>query len=72
MSNARALIFGKDSCPYTTAAREDFAARGVAFDYLEVTKDRAAMTRMLGFSKGARQVPVIVEGERVTIGFGGS
>jgi hypothetical protein len=30
------------------------------------------MKKMLGFSKNSRQVPVIVEGEKVTIGFGGS
>jgi len=27
---------------------------------------------MLGFSKGRRAVPVIVDGESVTIGFGGT
>jgi len=27
---------------------------------------------MLTFSKGARKVPVIVEGEKVTIGYGGT
>jgi len=27
---------------------------------------------MLGYSKGRRSVPVIVDGEQVTIGFGGT
>ena len=54
------------------AAREDYARRGVEFDYVDVKKDKAALERMLGYSKGARNVPVIVEGGRVTIGFGGS
>jgi len=27
---------------------------------------------MLAFTKGGRQVPVIVEGDHVTIGYGGS
>ncbi len=30
------------------------------------------MKRMLSYSGNSRQVPVIVEGEKVTIGFGGS
>jgi len=30
------------------------------------------MERMLEFSKGRRSVPVIVEGDRVTIGWGGT
>jgi len=30
------------------------------------------MERMLRYSKGSREVPVIVEDEKVTIGYGGS
>jgi glutaredoxin len=37
-----------------------------------VKKNAADLERMLGFSKGRRDVPVIVEGGQVTIGFGGS
>jgi glutaredoxin len=44
----------------------------VEFQYFNVKKDKAALERMLGFSKGSREVPVIVDGEKVTIGFGGT
>jgi hypothetical protein len=37
-----------------------------------VKKDRAALDRMLAHSKGRRDVPVIVDGDAVTIGFGGT
>jgi glutaredoxin len=37
-----------------------------------VKKDRAGLDRMLTFSKGRRDVPVIVDGDTVTIGFGGT
>lgn len=30
------------------------------------------MEEMLGYSKGVRKVPVIVEGEKVSVGYGGS
>lgn len=66
------LIFGKDSCPYTLAAREDYQARGVPFQYRNVKKSPADLQRMLEFSRGKRLVPVIVEDGRVTIGFGGT
>jgi len=66
------LIFGKDSCPYTLAARDHYRDEGVAFEYRNVKKDPAALTRMLQFSGGRRDVPVIVDGDRVTIGFGGT
>jgi glutaredoxin 3 len=65
------LIFGKDSCPYTQAARDHYQARGTAFEYLNVKRNAQDLQRMLTFSKGRREVPVIVDGERVTIGFAG-
>ena len=65
------LIFGKDSCPYTSAAREDYAREGKKFEYLNVIQDRSQLKRMLEFSKGVREVPVIVEDGRVTIGYNG-
>ena len=65
------LIFGKDSCPYTTAARDDYAARGVAFEYVNVKKNPARLQEMLNHSGGRRAVPIIVDEGRVTIGFEG-
>ena len=67
------VIYGKEFCPYTQAARDHYAARGVAVDYKDVKADDAAMTRMLDLSGGHRRVPVIVEDDgRITIGFGGT
>jgi glutaredoxin len=66
------LIFGKDSCPYTEAAREEYARRKVPFQYLNVKKNRSDLDRMLEYSLGDRRVPVIVEDGKVTIGFGGT
>jgi glutaredoxin 3 len=66
------LIFGKDACPYTGAARDDYTARGVPFEYVDVKKQADGLQRMLEYSGGRRLVPVIVEDGRVTIGFGGT
>ena len=66
------LIYGKDSCPYTQAAIEDYRARKFAVRYVNVKKDRAELDKMLALTRGQRQVPVIVEDGRVTIGFGGT
>jgi glutaredoxin 3 len=65
------LIFGKDSCPYTQAARDDYADRGIPFEYFNVKKNPAELARMLEFSKGRRAVPVIVDNGAVMIGFAG-
>jgi glutaredoxin len=39
---------------------------------VNVRKNPADLERMLAFSKGRRSVPVIVDGDNVTIGFGGT
>lgn len=45
----------------------------MAFEYFNVKKDAEAMRRMLAFTPGQRQVPVIVGPDgRVTVGFGGT
>ena len=64
-------IFGKDAWPYTRAAREAFAKEGRQVEYYNVVKEARHMDTMLKYSQGARKVPVIVEGETVTIGFDG-
>jgi glutaredoxin 3 len=66
------LIFGKDACPYTQNARDHYAAGNIPFQYVNVKKNPADLERMLTYSNGARRVPVIVDGGKVTIGFGGT
>jgi glutaredoxin len=39
---------------------------------VNVQKDPAGMNEMLKHSGGSRKVPVIVDGEKVTIGYGGT
>lgn len=40
--------------------------------YKNVQQDKAAMTEMLTVCKGRRDVPVIVDADKVTIGYGGT
>jgi glutaredoxin 3 len=44
----------------------------VKVQYFDVKQDAEAMRRFLELSGGARRVPLIVEGSRVTVGFGGT
>jgi glutaredoxin len=41
-------------------------------DYRDVVQDPGLIDEMLKASGGKRQVPVIVDGEKVQIGFGGT
>ncbi len=54
------------------AAREDYARKGYQVQYINVKQDTSGMEQMLKYSKGRKDVPVIVEGPKVTIGFGGT
>lgn len=65
-------IFGKDTCPYTQAARDHYLRLAVPFEYFNVKKNADDLQRMLAFSGGRREVPVIVDEGTVTIGFGGT
>jgi len=40
--------------------------------YLNVLKDKTLLSEMLKASKGDRSVPVIIDGPKVQIGYGGA
>jgi glutaredoxin 3 len=40
--------------------------------YRDVKEDAQAMEEMLRLTGGDRRVPVVVEGEKISIGFGGT
>ena len=67
--SSKVMIFGTVSWPYTSKAREVYGNKAVFFD---VGKDLKKLNEMLSLSGGRRQVPVIVEGDKVTVGFGGA
>ena len=65
------LIFGKNTWPHTTAAREACEKEGRKFEYIDVLSATEKLDAMLKHSDGVRKVPVIVEDDKVTIGFKG-
>lgn len=62
------IIFGTDTCPFCNQARAAYGDRAV---FINVDADPEKLKAMLAYSGGKRQVPVIVEGDRVTVGFAG-
>ena len=69
MGGEKVIIFGKAGWPYTSRARSAFGETAV---YYDVHSDPGKLEEMLEYSKGAREVPVIVEGDKVTLGYGGT
>ena len=55
------MIFGKDDCPYTTKARQDFKKQCKSFIYVNVENNPQGLEKMLEYSNGDYVVPVIVE-----------
>ena len=62
------IIYGEAGWPYTEKARSVYTVA----QYFDVKQDHEKLDEMLQLSKGVRKVPVIVEGEKVAIGYGGS
>ena len=67
--SSKVMIFGTASWPYASKAREAYGDKAVFFD---VGADLKKLDEMLSLSGGRRQVPVIVDGDKVTVGFGGA
>ena len=63
------IIYGKGGWPYTDKARSAFAGKAT---YIDITMDKDKLAQMLELTGGARQVPVIMENGKVTVGYGGS
>ncbi len=63
------IIYGKAGCPFTNKALSAFGGKA---KYIDVGSDVSKLQEMLNFSDGVRKVPVIVDGSKVTIGFGGT
>lgn len=66
------VIFTKPGCPYCAAAKDHFQRQGIHYTEYNVTADPSALRRMLELNGGRRQVPTIVQDDRVTVGFHGS
>jgi hypothetical protein len=50
----------------------EFGKRKVKVEYFNVKKDAGAMKAFLALSGGDHRVPLIEEGGKVTVGFGGT
>ncbi|NIO15658.1 MAG: hypothetical protein GTN70_01425 [Deltaproteobacteria bacterium] len=69
--SSKVRIFGKDDCPFTVRALEEYEKNGYDVEYIDVTRGQSMKEEMIRIS-GGKLVPVIVEGEEVNIGYGGT
>lgn len=64
-------IYIKPGCPYCAAAKEDMDNKGIPYNEHDVTSDPAVKEEAIRIA-GEAKVPVIVQGDDVSVGFGGS
>jgi len=64
-------IYTKPGCPYCAAAKEHYANAGIKYTEIDVYSIKGAKETAIKLAGGKSIVPVIVEGTKVTIGFGG-
>lgn len=64
-------IYTKPGCPYCAAAKEDMEEKGIPFTEHDVTSGADVKEEAIRIA-GEAKVPVIVRGQDVSVGFGGS
>jgi len=71
-ANVELEIFTRPGCPYCRALKRKLEHDGTPFVEYNVQSDAAALQRMLALNGGRRNVPTIVRGGEVTVGFHGT
>jgi glutaredoxin 3 len=64
----RITVYLTPTCPHCRTACEFLASRGVAFQRVDVTASRDALTQLIWVT-GQTMVPAVVVGDEVLIGF---
>ena len=67
----KVVIYTKSGCPYCAAARKDLEERGVPYEEISTEGNPKAVEEVMRLSDGNGIVPILVNGEEVTVGFGG-
>jgi glutaredoxin len=63
-------IYAKAGCPYCEAAKRDMSRRNIRFEEIDLAERPEAKEKVVKLS-GKRLVPVIVDGDKITVGFRG-
>jgi len=66
----KVIIYVKPGCPFCKAAKEHMRKGGIDYEEIDISGNPEAEEQVLKLA-GKRVVPVIKEGEKVTVGFNG-
>mgnify|MGYP001363183935 CR=1 FL=1 len=65
------IVYTHPECEYSSLLKEDLEKDQIEFKEIDVTLIDGAMDELMRITGGDRITPVTVEGEFVTIGYGG-
>ena len=65
------LLYTHPDCNYSDAQRSDFLRDGVQFTEIDVTVHPDRIPELESLTGGERITPVLVEGDKVTVGYHG-
>ena len=65
------IIYTHPDCPYSTAAKHDLENLDIPYKEVDVSLDPAAVQELEKLTGGERITPVVVEEDRVTVGYMG-
>jgi glutaredoxin len=61
----------KDGCPYCVKLIDELKKKGVDYQEINISQDRNALKEIKS-KYNANRVPVLVEGDKVTVGYRGN
>ena len=66
----KVIIYTRPDCPFSQKAKLDLKKRGIPYTEIDIFEHPEAKEKIISLI-GKKAVPVIVEGEKITIGFEG-
>ena len=65
------MIYTHPDCAYSQAAKSDLQRDQVLFEEIDVTIVPGSIEKLEALTGGERITPVIIDGDKVTVGYGG-
>jgi glutaredoxin len=65
------VVYTHPDCAYSTAVKIDYGNRGIEFEEIDISIHPEAIPELERLAGGERITPVVVEGEKITVGFNG-
>ncbi len=65
------VVYTHPDCAYSSAVKIDYNNRGIDFKEIDISVHPEAIPELERLAGGERITPVVVEGDKVSIGFNG-